>query len=94
MRRIKSILMYLLALIVLISPIVLLALMGLSLFGGFGLILGIVTGLIVFAISVNKIISMDAANSKKIAAATEPSAPVSTDEKPRETGETLAPEGR
>ncbi len=60
MSRVRDIALYILALVVLLSPAILLGWVGLTLLGWVGLILGVIVGLIIFAFSVNKMIAQDA----------------------------------
>ncbi|MDB5079888.1 MAG: hypothetical protein JWP00_1812 [Chloroflexi bacterium] len=59
MNQIKAAALYILALIVLLAPAIILGWIGFSLIGWFGLVIGVLAGLVIFAVSVNKIAAQE-----------------------------------
>jgi hypothetical protein len=55
MNQIKSVFMYVLALVVLLAPAILIGWIGFSLLNWWGGIIGVIVGLIIFGFSINKI---------------------------------------
>ena len=73
MEQIKGFALYILALIVLLAPAIILGWIGLTLLGWLGLILGIIAGLVIFALSLNKMAAQDEAEAEG-----EPASPENT----------------
>ncbi len=72
MNIIRGFFLYILALIVLLAPAIILGWMGASLFGWLGLVMGVVAGLVIFGLSVNKIAAQDADDNDNEDGAEEP----------------------
>ena len=64
MDKLKDILMYVLALIVLLAPAILLGWIGATLLDWWGGVLGVLVGLVIFALSLNKMSTQEESDSE------------------------------